>query len=54
VQPIFLVRVEEAGMPTAHELVLRYALEEAEGAIRVLPERHLQPTGRSFPAALAG
>lgn len=51
-QPVFLCRVEERGMPAAHELVLFYRLEEVQGRPVVTPERHLQPSGRTFPAVL--
>jgi hypothetical protein len=50
---IFLCRVEEAGMPRAHELALLYELHEDDGKPRVAPARHLHPTGRTYPAALA-
>lgn len=53
-QPVFLCRVEETGMGAAHELVLFYDLTEVEGRPSVAAGRHLQPTGRSFPAALDG
>jgi hypothetical protein len=53
-QPVFLVRVEESGMERAHELALRYALRAGDQGVSVEPERHLQPTGRTFPAMLAG
>jgi hypothetical protein len=54
VQPAFLVRVEELGLGQAHELVLFYTLDEADGTVSITAGRHLQPTGRTFPAALAG
>ena len=50
---IFLSRVEEAGMPRAHELALLYELHQDDERRRVAPARHLHPTGRTYPAALA-
>jgi hypothetical protein len=41
-------------MTRAHELVLPYTLREGERAISIEAARHLQPTGRTFPAALPG
>jgi len=51
-QPAFLVRVEEAGMDRAHELVLFYELGEAGESPSIKPGKHLQPTGRTFPPAI--
>jgi len=54
-QPVFLVRVEEAGMTEAHELVLPYTLRAVEGGgVSIETARHLQPTGRTFPTGLSG
>ena len=52
-RPVILCRVEERGMDRAHELVLFYDLGEAEGRPVITADRHLQPSGRTFPPALA-
>jgi hypothetical protein len=52
--PVFLCRVEDVGMAEAHELVLRYSIADTPDGPRVDAARHLQPTGRTFPAALVG
>jgi hypothetical protein len=51
-EPVFLVRVEEAGMARAHELALRYTLAQEGETITIQADRHLRPTGRTFPPAL--
>jgi hypothetical protein len=51
-QPVFLVRVEEAGMAAAHELVLFYQLDDSGESISIRPAKHLQPTGRTFTPTL--